>query len=313
MAERFHSEYDVFVGRDMGGNQYRVAPEMVSLYEDGTEDRNQWYRGPSPFDGAVAPALLFHSEVYKNLSWYLPNIIGNLHAKQEWELFHPMMVGDEVRTRSTVVERYRKRNREYVVNEVMITDADGRWLQRSRTHQSFLMEASGSPPANILRPSSGQASVSGGGQEGAFVVDKDREKRVERTFAAGEGAGPELPRLEKTITIEMCQAFSGPHRSYHTDREMARAMGFPDIVVQGMMSVCFLSELMTRSFGAGWFCGGRLNVNLVNVVWPNDRLTGRARVREEVPEGPKTRVHVDIWCEKPDGVKTIVGTASALR
>jgi len=291
MGERFHSEYDVFVGRDMGGNQYRVAPEMIRLYEDGTEDRNQWYRGPSPFDGAVAPALLLHSEVYKNLSWYLPNIIGNLHAKQEWELFHPMLVGDVVGTRSTVVERYLKRNREYVVNEVVITDADGHWLQRSRTHQSFLIEP---------------------GQAGP-VVDKDREKRSERKFVVGEGAGPELPAVEKTITIEMCQAFSGPHRSYHTDREMAQAMGFPDIVVQGMMSVCFLSELMTRSFGPGWFCGGKLSVNLVNVVWPSDRLSVRGRVREEVPEGPKTRIHVDIWCEKPDGVKTIVGTASGLR
>jgi acyl dehydratase len=204
-----------------------------------------------------------------------------------------------------VVERYVKRNREYVVDEVVITDADGRWLQRSRTHQSFMMEPPVSSPANT--------AVSGGGQEGAFVVDKDREQRSQRKFVAGEGAGPELPAVEKTITIEMCQAFSGPHRSYHTDREMAQAMGFPDIVVQGMMSVCFLSELMTRSFGAGWLCGGKLNVNLVNVVWPNDRLSVRGKVREEIPEGSKTRVHVDIWCEKPDGVKTIVGTASALR
>jgi acyl dehydratase len=290
MAERFHSEYEVFVGRDMGGHEYRVTPEMIRLYEDGTEDPNQWYRGPSPFDGAVAPALLFHSEVYKNLSWYLPSIIGNLHAKQEWELFHPMMVGDVVRTRSTVVGRYLRRNREYVVNEVVITDADGRWLQRSLTHQSFLMDE----PVGL-------------------VVDKDREKRGERKFVAGEASGPDLPGLEKTITTEMCQAFSGPHRSYHTDREMAQAMGFPDIVVQGMMSVCFLSELMTRNFGAGWFCGGKLSVNLVNVVWPNDRLGVRGKVREEVPEGSKTRVHVDIWCEKPDGVKTIVGTGSALR
>jgi acyl dehydratase len=291
MAERFHSEYDVFVGHDMGGHEYRITPEMIHLYQDGTEDRNEWYSGPSPFGGAVAPALLLHSEVFKNLSWYLPNIIGNLHAKQEWELFHPMLVGGVVRTRSTVVERYVKRNREYVVNEVMITDSDGRWLQRSRTHQSFLMEQ----------------------DQAGLVVDKEREKSSERKFVAGEGAGPELPPVEKTITIEMCQAFSGPHLSYHTDREMAQAMGFPDIVVQGMMSVCFLSELMTRSFSAGWFCGGKLNVNLVNVVWPNDRLSVRGKVREEVSEGSKTRIYVDVWCEKLDGVKTTVGTASALR
>ena len=289
--EPFHREHEVFVGRDMGGRDATVSPALVERYAEGTDDRNEWYRRSSPFGGAVAPALLFHSEVYHNLAWYLPNLIGNLHAKQEWELFHPMMVGDTVRSRSTVVERYVKRNREYVVNEVLFTDPAGRWLQRSRTHQSFLIEE---------------------GRAG-FVVDKEREKRADRTFVIGEGSGRELARLDKTITLAMCQAFSGPHRSYHTDREMAQALGFPDVVVQGMMSVCFLSELMTRSFGAGWFCSGKLAVSLVNVVWPNDRLTVRGKVREEVPEGVRTRVHVDIWCEKSDGVKTIVGTASALQ
>ncbi len=307
MTQPFHNEHEVFVGRDMGGHEYTVTADMLRVYENGTDDRHEWYRGGSPFGKPVAPALLFHSEVYKNLAWYLPNLIGNLHAKQEWELFHPMLVGDAVRTRSTVVERYVKRNREYVVNEVLITDAGGRWLQRSRTHQSFL--ASFPSPANN--------SVSRGGREGAgaasFVVDKDREKRADRKFVVGEGPGPDLQPAEKTITIAMCQAFSGPHRSYHTDQEMARALGFPDIVVQGMMSVCFVSEIMTHNFGAGWLCGGKLNVSLVNVVWPNDGLAVRGKVREEVPEGAKTRVHCDVWCEKPDGVKTIVGAASALR
>jgi acyl dehydratase len=303
MAEHFHHEDDVYVGRDLGGHQYGVSPDLVQRYSEGTGDRYPWYRDPSPFGGPVAPALLLHSEVYMNLSWYLPNLIGNLHAKQEWELFHPMLLGDTVHTHSIVVERYLKRNREYVVNEVLITDASGRWLQRSRTHQSFLCDSSS--PANT--------SASGAGAGAAFVVDKEREKRSDRKFVVGEGPGPALDPAEKTITHAMCIAFSGPYQSYHTDQEMARALGFPDIVVQGMMSVCFISEIMTRNFGAGWFCGGKLNVSLVNVVWPNDCLAVRGAVREEVAEGAKTRVHCDVWCEKADGVKTIVGTASALR
>lgn len=287
----FHDEREVYVGRDMGGVEHHVTPELVARYMAGTEDRHPWYTGPTPSGSTLGPALLFHSEVYRDLSWYLPNLIGNLHAKQEWELFHPMHVGDRVRTRATVVERYRKRNREYVVNEVVITDPGGRWLQRSRTHQSFLADDGGT----------------------GYVVDKDREKRADRRFAVGEGDGERLEPLEKTITLAMCQAFSGPHRNYHTDREMAQAMGFPDVVVQGMMSVCFLSELMTRRFGLGWLHGGKLAVNLVNVVWPNDALRVCGQVRAETPEGRHTRAHCEIWCEKADGVKTVVGSASALQ
>jgi len=56
----------------------------------------------------------------------------------------------------------------------------------------------------------------------------------------------------------------------------------------------------------------RMNVNLVNVVWLNDKLTCRGSVRELTPEGPRQRAHLQIWCEKADGTKAVIGSASAL-
>src|SRR5262249_10358122 len=150
-----------------------------------------------------------------------------------------------------------------IVNEVLITDAGGRWLQRSRTHQSFLVSD----------------------ERQGYAVDHDREKRSDRKFTIGDGPGPDLEPLARTVSQAMCDAFSGPVKNYHNDRELAQALGFPDIVVQGMMPICFVAELMTRSFGAGWFLGGKLDVNLVNVVWCGDSLSVRGRVREEAPEG----------------------------
>jgi acyl dehydratase len=267
---------------DLGGRQFTVSTTDVARYIAGT--------GTANVPSSYAPPLLYHSEVYRDLRWYLPNIIGNLHARQEWELFHPMRVGDTVRSRSTVVDRYRKRDRLYVVNEVLLTDGDGRWLQRSRTHQSFLAD----------NPDDG------------LVVDRDREKRPERRFAVGEGDGEEIAAQERTITAAMCEAFSGPGRNYHTDREMAQALGFPDIVVQGMMSICFLSDIMTARFGLGWPCGGRFDVRLVNVVWAGDTLTARGKIRERLREGTRERIVLDVWCAKADGTVATVGTASAI-
>jgi hypothetical protein len=80
-----------------------------------------------------------------------------------------------------------------------------------------------------------------------------------------------------------------------------------------MLSICLISELMTHAFGVGWFCGGQLAVNLVNVLWGGEVVDTQGRIRAHTPEGRHTRVHVDVWCEKADGTKTIVGTASALR
>jgi acyl dehydratase len=284
----FFPHHDVHVGKDLGGRTVTIGEADVRRHEEGTGGE---CASVALAGGTTAPALLFHSEVYRSLAWYLPNIFGNLHARQEWEIFAPLLVGATVRTRSTVVERYRKRNRDYIVNEVLVTDTDGRWLQRSRTHQSFLVE-----DANR-----------------EVVVDRDREKRDDRRFEVGEGPGEEVTPLVRPITIAMCQAFSGPDKNYHTDREMAQALGFPDIVVQGMLSICFVSELMTRAFGVGWHLGGKLDVRLVNVVWVEDVLTTRGKLREEIAEGGKRRAILDVWCEKADGTKTLIGAASALR
>jgi acyl dehydratase len=284
----FFPVHEVHVGKDLGGRATTIRETDVVHYEAGTG-------GPTPRvtcgDTIAAPALLYHSEVYRSLAWYLPNIFGNLHARQEWQFFAPLTIGGTVRTRSTVVERYLKRNREYVVNEVLITDDAGRWLQRSRTHQSFLVpdEARG------------------------IVVDREREKRTDRRFEVGSGDGPEVAPLVRPVTLAMCEAFSGPEKNYHNDRASAQMLGFPDVVVQGMLSICFLSELLTAAYGLAWQLGGTLDVRLVNVVWVDDALTARGKVREEVAEGAKRRVHLDVWCEKPDGTKTTVGGASVLQ
>jgi acyl dehydratase len=284
------SEDEVYVGRYYGERSRDITRDLVEAYSAGVEDFNSWYFGDSPLGPSIAPALLLHSEVYRDISWYL-SIYGNLHAKQEWELFHPMMLGDRVIARRQIVDRYHKRDREYVVNEVSVFAEDGRLLNRGRTHQSFLARQG----------------------NGGHVVDKEREKRADRVFDVVDGKVlEEVTGPVKSVSLEMCQKFSGPAKTYHTDREEARKLGFPDVVVQGMMSLCFISEMMTDRFGTGWYQGGRMNVNLVNVLWPEESVRTRGLVRSQTAEGAAVRSQLDVWCEKEDGTKIVVGTASAL-
>ncbi len=289
---------EIYVGRDFGRHDHVITPDLVEAYSGALDDHNAIYTGASPFGGPVAPALLFHSEVYAyrehpkgQPSWYLPNIYGNLHARQEWELFRPVMLGDAVHTRSWITDRYVKRGRDYVVNEVLFFDADDRVIARQRTHQSFLSET----------------------KSDGIVTDKAREKSKGRSFDVDTSAAIEtIAPVRKEITLDMCWKFSGPHKNYHNVKEFAIKLGFPDIVVQGMMSTCFLSEMMTQRFGAGWIAGGKMDVNLVNIVWQSDVLTCRGFVRELTSEGDRQRAHLDVWAEKEDGTKATIGSASAL-
>jgi acyl dehydratase len=285
MSEIIGELEGVYVGKNLGGHEYAASPELVARYGDGTADRLPIYR-------ELAPGLLFHSECFSFLQdWYLPNLIGNLHARQEWELFSPLRVGEKVRSHAFVADRYRKRGRDYVVCETLVFGADGRLANRGRTHQSFLAD---------------------GAEAAGLVVDKEREKRSDRSFAIADAGGRPVDGEPRKITLEMCRAFSGPSENYHTNREMAQALGFPDVVVQGMMALCFLSGLLTREFGVGWLRGGKMDARLVNVVWAEDVVTPRAKVREEIAVGGGRRAELDVWCEKADGTKVVVGSASAL-
>jgi hypothetical protein len=99
-----------YVGRHCGSSRYDVNEEVVAFYADALDDRHPAWK-------ELAPPLLHHSECYKHvLEWYLKNLFGNLHGRQEWWCFQPIRVGSQVVTRSTIVERYDHRGRNRVVN-----------------------------------------------------------------------------------------------------------------------------------------------------------------------------------------------------
>ena len=275
------------VGRHCGSNEYDVTKEGVAFYADALDDHHPLY-------GEVAPPLLHHSECYEFVGeWYLKNLFGNLHGRQDWHLFAPIPVGGRIRTRSTIIERYPRRGRDWVVNETDVMDAGtGALLVRGHTHQSFL------PPKKE-------------GGDG-YVVDEKTAKKKAPPPPFPTAGGPDLAAVTKTIDQRRCWMFSGPGKNYHTDREQAEKLGFPNIVVQGMMSTCFVSQVMGDHFGMGWISGGRMSVKLTNVLWVDETVTARAKIRDEQPEGTRTRVFCDVWVDKQDDTRILVGEASAL-
>ena len=89
----------------------------------------------------------------------------------------------------------------------------------------------------------------------------------------------------RKITEDMCMAFSGPALNYHNNKQKAVELGFPEIVVQGMLSVCLVAEMMTRRFGLGFLHGGKMDLRLVNVLWGNDLTGPKGLIVERRAEG----------------------------
>jgi hypothetical protein len=80
-----------------------------------------------------------------------------------------------------------------------------------------------------------------------------------------------------------------------------------------MMSTCFVSQLMQDHFGEGWLRGGRMSAKLTNVLWVDETVGVYGRIRDEQPEGTRTRVHCEVWVDKTDGTRILAGEASASR
>ena len=98
----------------------------------------------------------------------------------------------------------------------------------------------------------------------------------------------------------------------HRDAAFAKTKGFPAPLSQAMMSTAYVYEPMTRFVGAIFVKGDRMAMTFIKPVLAGDTLTVHGVVKERQPEGGRTRVVVEVWCENQHGEKTAVGTASGL-
>jgi acyl dehydratase len=206
-----------------------------------------------------------------------------------------------VRSRGTVIDKYERRGKPYMVTEYVTENADGTPLVRGQFTQMLFREEwkTGGPPRSQAAVEDARGSAAG----------------VRTSGGLGAISGPpgEMS-LVKTISQRQIDAYSGVRfRSIHTDEDWARAKGFRAPLAQAMMSTAYVSELMTRFCGAGFVKGGAMSMSFINPVFAGDRLTIRGVAKQAQPEGSGERVVVDVSCENEQGQPTAIGTASGLR
>ncbi|HEX2172148.1 MAG TPA: MaoC family dehydratase [Dehalococcoidia bacterium] len=125
--------------------------------------------------------------------------------------------------------------------------------------------------------------------------------------------GQDLPGLTKRMTIEQMSLplWSGGNK-IHFDEEFARAQGLPGPIATGEMSVAYISEMLTRAFGADWVRGGRISFKFVRSLYAGDTVAVRGRVTGRHPTHSGTRFDLDVWCENQDGATVTAGEASVI-
>ncbi|MBH61604.1 MAG: hypothetical protein CL569_03975 [Alphaproteobacteria bacterium] len=70
--------------------------------------------------------------------------------------------------------------------------------------------------------------------------------------------------------------------------------------------------MMRTCFEEGWIVGEKVALTFRRPVWSNDFATARGVITDKEVEDDGVRMICDVWIERADGEKAIVGTCSAL-
>ena len=177
---------------------------------------------------------------------------GAIHSLQEVDTLAPIAIGQELRAFSAL-ERPRQR-------------AGLRFITAACALES-------APDTLVL---TGKTTVM---VADAPDVPGEQENR-QRPSADAHGSG-DLPVVSRTITQERLTAYaaaSGDDNPLHLDAEFAAGTRFGGIIAHGMLTLAFISEMMTAYMGEPWLTGGSLRVRFKAAAYLGDQTEtwGRA-------------------------------------
>jgi len=135
MRKPFH--YDTIqIGEVLGEQDVRITEAMIRTCAEAIESSHPWYFDDSPYGGRIAPPTIFDNDTLRILDEQYERF-GSIHARQAWEFKRPVRLGRRVHLTVRVVDKYMRRDRPYLVMELLAVDEDGLELCRS-THTSLM-------------------------------------------------------------------------------------------------------------------------------------------------------------------------------
>ena len=132
MEEKQILKYDeIQIGEELE-TQYELTPDLVKEYAQGIDDYNSWFLQDCPtLGGAVAhPTLIAYQNLQLLKTKY--SLAGCVDVRHDIQFLHPARLGQTIRVKGRLADKYIKREREYLVVEHITLDEEGWELCRDR-------------------------------------------------------------------------------------------------------------------------------------------------------------------------------------
>lgn len=127
----------------------------------------------------------------------------------------------------------------------------------------------------------------------------------------GLSVGAALPRLAlpplSRASLALYAGGSGDHVPLHIDAAFARAAGYPDVFMQGMLGMAYVCRMLT-----GWVPQDAvrdISVRFTAITYPEEELVAIGRIAATGLEGQPRRCRVDVTLENRAGQCKLVGHA----
>ena len=209
---------------------------------------------------------------------------GAIHSLQEVDALAPIAFGQELRAVSAL-ER-----------------------PRERAGLRFITAACVLESAAATSVLTGKSTVMVAESNNAPIQRETRERPGNCTDVCSE-----LPTVSREITQERLTAYSavsGDDNPLHLDADFAAGTRFGGIIAHGMLTLAFLSEMMTAHLGEPWLVSGSLRVRFRGAAYLGDQVEtwGRAGKSSDSHLGFNVGVR-----NRSTGEDLITGTASVKR
>ena len=206
---------------------------------------------------------------------------GAIHSLQEVDTLVPISIGQELRALSAL-ERPRKR-------------AGLQFITASCALESDMGVASLTGKTTVMV---------------AEADDQPSERENRQPASEVADSKSDLPQISRAITQDRLTAYaaaSGDDNPLHLDEGFASSTRFGGIIAHGMLTLAFISEMMTAHHGEAWLTGGSLRVRFKGAAYIGDTVQTWGRFARSSDESLTFNVGV---VNPSSGEDLISGTAS---
>ncbi len=247
----------------------------------------------------LTPPLALAARALGSLLQHMDLPPGAIHSLQEIVTLRPVPFGQHITGTVSLEPVKRRGGMEFLTAGFALKDEAGQDVLGGKT------------TVLVVDPN----SFPTGGQE---TADRSALSRPGGPAVAGDEVSEEgaLTSVVRIITQEQLNAYaqvSGDHNPLHLDPEFAATTQYGGIIAHGMLTLAFISEMMTGAFGMAWLQNGSLRVRFKGAAYLGDRVETRGRVTKEaaLSQGRQVGCAVEL-SNSENGQELISGAATVV-